>query len=312
MEDLLFVKTFGGFSIEYKGITISDQDNRSKKLWTLIEYIMINHKNDLTITSMIELLWPNDTDSASPMNALKVCLHRSREILNRLNYPAKDLIVHKHNSVFWNKNIPLQLDCEQFEYYCKQAEQTILSADEKINLYEKAFALYHGDFLPKNCEDDWVLPITSYYHTLYITSVQKFLSILYTNHYYEKMVTYAYQAARIEEYNENIQYYLILGLHCSGNNQAALSQYEHIIKLLYNDFGVNPSEDLKQLYLRIIKENNTPETDLNIIQQTLKEKETQPRSYECDYAIFEHLYQIQARSMERTGLTFFLCLITLT
>ncbi len=311
MNDFLIIKTFAGFSIQYGNSIITDQDSRSKKVWTLIEYIIIHHKTELTITSILDLLWSEESSSDSPINALKVCLHRAREILSHLNYPKKNLIILKRNTIYWNHEIPIKLDCEEFDFYCKQATESTISSQEKMDAYENALALYKGDFLPKTSGDDWALPITSYYHTLYITTAQKYLSLLYQNNDFEKMVTYGYQAARIEEYDEKIQYYLILGLYHCGKSQSALAQYDHILKLLYNDFGVNPSDELKNLYLEIIKEDNATQIDLNVIQQALKEKETQSRAYECDYAIFQHLYQIQARSMERTGLIFFLCLITL-
>lgn len=311
MDNFIEIHTLGEFSITYKNHSISDQENRTKKVWTLIEYIILNHSSEITTDTIINLLWPADNCSQDPINALKVCLHRAREVLATLDYPVRPMIINKRNTLSWNKAISYTLDCEQFEGYCQEASEPLLTAEQQIELYEKAFALYKGDFLPKASGDDWAVPITTYYHTLYVQAAQIFLQLLYLLERFDQLVFYAYQAIRIEEYDETIQYYLILGLYRSGNTHAALTQYDHILHLLYDEFGVNPSEQLRNLYKEIIKSENATQTDLNLIQEDLKEKATSPCAYQCDYSIFQHLYQIQARSMERTGLNFYLCLITM-
>ena len=56
LEDKIVVKTFGGFSMSYGENIISDQDNRSKKIWTIIEYLIANHNRSITQTQLISLL----------------------------------------------------------------------------------------------------------------------------------------------------------------------------------------------------------------------------------------------------------------
>lgn len=313
MSDVLFIKTFGGLRMQYKDHIISEQDNRSKKVWALLEYVIVNHNKEVSTLTIMDLLWPEESNCEAPMNALKVCLYRAREVLSKLNYPEKQLLLHKHNSLFFNPNVKIEIDFELFEAYCKKAslENEFDCIESQLQCYEKALSLYQGDLLPKVCDEDWAIPIIYYYHSLYIKTMLSFLTLLYEQKDYEKLVMYSYQAIKIDELEEKIHYYLILGLFRSGKAQAALTQYENILRLLYNDFGINPSEELKALYQEIIKAENSTQVDLNIIQQDLVEKQAKPMAYECDYSIFQHLYQIQARSMERTGLTFFLCLLTL-
>ena len=161
-------------------------------------------------------------------------------------------------------------------------------------------------------DDDWAIPIIYYYHRLYIKTVQEYLIILYEEKQYDELVAVAYSAIRIDELDETIQYYLILVLYHLVNVQAALSQYEYFIKLLYNNYGINPNDNLKNLYKEIIKSEKSPQLDLNIIKEDLRDKVSYPKAYECEFVIFQHIYQIQSHSMVRTGLTFFLCLLTIT
>lgn len=311
MSDILSIKTFGGFSIQYQNHIITDQDNRSKKVWTLLAYVIMNHNKEVSTSTIIDLLWPDESNCDAPANALKVCLHRAREVLTQLQHPEKQLLLHKRNSLYLNPTVTIEIDFEQFEQYCKQTAQTFDTTEQAITYYEKALSLYQGDLLPKVCEEDWAIPIIYYYHSLYVKTMLSFLALLYEQKDYEKLVLYSYQAIKIDELDEKFHYYLIWGLFRSGQTQTALNQYDFILRLLYNDFGINPSEELKSLYQEIIKAENSPQVDLTIIQQDLKEEQTNPKAYECDYSIFQHLYQIQARSMERTGLNFFLCLLTL-
>ncbi len=311
MEDKLYIKTLGEFSISYQDRIISNQANRSRKIWTLLAYIIVYHSKEISQSALIDLLWPEEDINIDSENALKTSLHRIRKILEQLEYPIKSLIIYKRNTFRFNPEVPIEIDAEQFEHCCLLGANTDMDEEQRIFYYKKAFELYKGDFIPKCSEDDWAVPIVIYYHSRYINMIQEYLQLLLNRKQYEDMISICHAAAALDPYDELIQYYFILSLYHSGKQQAAIAQYNTCINMFYSNFGVEPSKQLTDLYNEIIKQEKSTQEDLGLIQEHLTEKEGARKAYLCDYSIFQHLYQIQARSVERNGLSFYLCLFTL-
>lgn len=71
MKNRFTVKMFGEFSISDGEHTITDQANRSKKVWNLLEYILANRDRMLPQKELVELLWSGE-DTKDPINTLKV------------------------------------------------------------------------------------------------------------------------------------------------------------------------------------------------------------------------------------------------
>ncbi len=311
MNDKLCIKTLGGFSISYQDKILTNDDNRSKKLWTLLAYIIVYHTKEIPQSTLIDLFWSDERTSNDPENALKTSLHRLRTMLGQLEHSNKKLILHKRGTFRFNPEVPLEIDLELFESYCTLAGNLETEKEQRILYYKKAFELYHGDFIPLLSQDDWAVPLTIHYHSMYITMVQEYLLLLLDKENYDEMIRICCTASGIEPYDELIQYHFILSLYRSGQQQAAITQYNTCINMYYNDFGIDPSDQMQDLYKEIIKQKKSPQVNLSIIQEELIECVSEKGAYLCDYSIFKHLYQIEARSMERTGLSFFLCLFTI-
>ena len=59
-KEILQVNMFGEFSLTYGGATIDDSGSRSKKLWTLLEYLLVFRDREITQNELIELLKNKD------------------------------------------------------------------------------------------------------------------------------------------------------------------------------------------------------------------------------------------------------------
>ena len=79
MEDsILQVRMFGNFSIRKGEQEINDNDNRSKKVWLLLAYMIYCRSRSITQEELVGLLWSDDESSANPLNALKNVFPRGR------------------------------------------------------------------------------------------------------------------------------------------------------------------------------------------------------------------------------------------
>ena len=156
----------------------------------------------------------------------------------------------------------------------------------------------------------WVIPLSTYYHNLYIDTAKNFFSLLRKFNDYENIEYYCSKALQIERFDETLHCIFIQNMIDQGNSFAALNHYEQTTDLLYINLGVKPSKELRSLYLNIIRTQKTLETDLNIIQNDLKEAEFKMGPFFCEYCIFQETYRLIARQASREGRSVYLCLLT--
>ncbi|MEG2814204.1 MAG: winged helix-turn-helix domain-containing protein, partial [Oscillospiraceae bacterium] len=118
----LYVKAFGEFSIHYNDIAIGDYENRSHKVWTLIEYLLINRSETTKQEKIYNILWNDYEIGGQPANALKNLIYRARKALAELKTDT-ELILFFRNTYIWNSEINIIVDCEQFEKNIQQARE---------------------------------------------------------------------------------------------------------------------------------------------------------------------------------------------
>ena len=80
---------------------------------------------------------------------------------------------------------------------------------------------------------------------------------------------------------------------------------------LLNEFSISPTEHFKELYNIIRNSERGINTNLDSIQTSLNE-ESSGGAFYCEYPIFRDLFQLERRSIQRTGDSIYLCLLTVT
>lgn len=305
------ITMLGEFSITHKGNTISDNDNRSKKPWNLLEYLVTNRKKEISQRELIDKLW-EDNDSNNPAGALKVLLHRVRKSLEDLEYSGVEgLIIQNRGLYSWNNQVPVTIDADEFEVLIEKASDESLNAESRIALYKDAFALYKGDFLARNSREIWVIPIAVRYHSMYITGVHTCCDLLLEAKRYGEIEQICRQAIRIEALDEKLYYRFIQALTLSGKQQEAINEYNNVTDMFFNKFGISPSSELKSLYRDVVKTRNTLELDLYTIMEDLKEQRTSHGAFFCEYEFFKDIFQLESRTCARSGDSIYICLMTL-
>ena len=306
---IMKISVLGKFSIEYNGHIISDDLNRSKKMWNLLAFIVINHKSAITQSRFIDALWSND--NSNPVNALKAQLFRTREMLKPLGLEEDGCILSSRGAYSWNPEYEIVLDAEVFEELVRDAETSSLSTQDKINKYLEALQLYEGDFIPKLAGEVWTIPISARYHSIYLDAVKKLCSLLDNENDCETIIKVILKAIEIDNLDETLHCILITAYIRCDRYKDALDHYDSATGILYRNLGVNPSEELRALYSQIMDTQKALETDLVIIQEHLMENSLDNGAFFCEYGYFVKTYQLTKRRLERLGLSTYLCLVTL-
>lgn len=307
--NVFFVKLLGELEISYKGKVISEKASKAKKIWNILAYIVMHQNRLLLQSDLIDTIWPDD-DNTNPKSSLKTSLYRIRGLLSELAVDNEEFIISSRGAYSWNTNIECKVDAIEFEKLCIKSEEKKLNVIERIDILKKAIDMYQGDFLKRFESDLWVIPLITHYHSMYVDKIKDLLMLLEKEKRYEEMERYALDAIRIESFDEKIHCYLVKSFMKQGNNTAAIAHYNKATKILLANLGVQPSAELRNLYLEVLKTQKSLETNLDIIIDDLKEAEFQKGAFVCDYGIFKETYKIVTRQAARSNRSVAIVLIT--
>lgn len=308
----LQVQMLGQFTLRYGDRTISDSDDRSRRVWSLLAYMLYNHGRSFAQEELIHLYWSNSEKSADPGNALKSIFHRIRTALDKLQPGLGRLLIRrKAGRYFWNNVMPLSLDIEDFEAHFHAAEA---AGDDDVRLaeYQAALALYAGDPLPRMTDEIWTIPIVAYYHSLYTRAAAGAIELLEKQERTAEAVALCRRAIHIEPYQEDLYEHLMRGLLRTGDMKGAMSVYEEMSELLFAHFGVMPSETLRTLYRQATRTVNDRTLTMDEVCSQLAEPAPHGGAMVCEYDFFKILYRAEARSIARNGHSANICLLSVS
>lgn len=308
----LQVQMLGQFTLRYGDRTISDSDDRSRRVWSLLAYMLYNHDRSFAQEELIHLYWSNSEKSADPGNALKSIFHRIRTALDKLQPGLGRLLIRrKAGRYFWNNVMPLSLDIEDFEAHFHAAEA---AGDDDVRLaeYQAALALYAGDPLPRMTDEIWTIPIVAYYHSLYTRAAAGAIELLEKQERTAEAVALCRRAIHIEPYQEDLYEHLMRGLLRTGDMKGAMSVYEEMSEQLFAHFGVMPSETLRTLYRQATRTVNDRTLTMDEVCSQLEEPAPHGGAMVCEYDFFKILYRAEARSIARNGHSANICLLSVS
>lgn len=308
----LQVQMLGQFTLRYGDRTISDSDDRSRRVWSLLAYMLYNHGRSFAQEELIHLYWSNSEKSADPGNALKSIFHRIRTALDKLQPGLGRLLIRrKAGRYFWNNAMPLSLDIADFEAHFHAAEA---AGDDDVRLaeYQAALALYAGDPLPRMTDEIWTIPIVAYYHSLYTRAAAGAIELLEKQERTAEAVALCRRAIHIEPYQEDLYEHLMRGLLRTGDMKGAMSVYEEMSEQLFAHFGVMPSETLRTLYRQATRTVNDRTLTMDEVCSQLEEPAPHSGAMVCEYDFFKILYRSEARSIAQNGHSANICLLSVS
>jgi DNA-binding SARP family transcriptional activator len=305
----LHVQMLGDFAIHYDGETVLSGYSRNNKAIYLLQYLLTHRGRGINRDTLMEVLYGHE-ETENPANALKLIVHRLRRLLLSFGLPDQEYVFFKNGKYGWNIDIPCEVDTELFQKILKEADQKSMSPEQRIDHYKKAISLYGGDFLPSLSTEDWVAPLAVHYQDQCISCIRKACRLLEESDDPATMLQITGHAASIFPYNEEIQLLKIQSLHRTKRYKEALATYEATVEMLYNEFGVSPSEELLSVYREMTTDLQEISASVNDIKEAIKEDTNENGAYYCNFQNFADTYRLIVRSMERSGMSAFLALCT--
>lgn len=306
------INFLGEFSIQLGSAEINDSDNRTRKVWLLLAYMIYYRSRPIPPEELISLLWGEDGRSSNPANALKTMFHRARTTLSQLDERAgRTLILRREGTYAWNTDIPLNLDIDRFDALYQAGIQTKAPA-ERLNFWLEALNVYQGEFLSKLSAEPWVVPIAAHYHNLYIQMALETLSLLEKQRRWQDIISLCRGVLGQDPYMEELYRYLMNAQIQLGEQNSAVKVYEDMSELLLTQFGVMPSDEMLSLYREAIRTVNDHTVSSGVILEQLRETNSGSGALLCDYDVFKAIYQCFARAVARSGDAVHLALLSIS
>ncbi|SBV90835.1 Bacterial transcriptional activator domain protein [uncultured Eubacteriales bacterium] len=305
------VTMLGSFRLQVGDNVITDEEGRSQKLWSVLCYLIAHRGRSVPQAEFIEMFWPEE-DNANPVSALKTLLYRARLLLDPLFEKDLPCILSQRGAYSWNPAIACEVDADWFGELCREAGDRALPEERRMDLYRQAVALYHGDYLFKLSGQMWVVPLSARYHAMYLEAVKAYAALLERAQKFAEMEELCTRASALDALDEGLHTLTVRALLRQGKNAAALSRYEKATDLLYRNLGVRPSQELRGLYTEIMAVEEGLETDLEVIQEGLRETAARPGAFVCEYGFFKEAYRLEARRARRNGNCVHVALLTVS
>ena len=168
-----------------------------------------------------------------------------------------------------------------------------------------------GDFLAKSAYESWVIPLNTYYRSVYSKAVRIAVELLTSMGKLHDIIAICSKSSTINPYDEFVHYSHIKALAELGDQESAKRQYETVTHLMMTKFGITPSKELIELYDTAIKSKKSVKLDIDAVISDLLEQRQVSGAFFCEYQIFKHLYQLEIRDSQRTGISINICLLTI-
>jgi len=307
--EMLYVQMLGGLSISTETKQITDRDNRSRKIWALLAYLIYHRHRIVLQDELINFLWSEEEQGANPVGALKTMFHRARTMLDKL-WPSAghDLVLNQNGGYMWSGAVNMKVDIDEFDRLCRKSAG---GDTDSIESDFKALQLYKGDFLQNMSSESWVIPIAAYYHNCYIQSLLRLIPVLMSKEQYNEVADICHVAASVEPFSEEIHYYYMKALLSMGDQKGVTNVYKQFSERLYSNFGIMPNEETRALYHEANKTDNRQIVTIEIIKEQLREIDSPEGALICEYDFFRVLYRSMARSLARSGMAAHIALLTI-
>ncbi len=252
--EILRLKLLGGCHISLGNRLLSAE--LSTKAQGLLVYLITTgrpHSRDV----LAGLLWSDFPEHRARAN-LRDTLSDLRAVLPR------HLAIEQHNIALVNSREFCASDTVVFQDQIEQAQQALRQDTPPITLstqildgLEEAVALYEGEFLSgfyvrrAAVFEEWLLGMRAYLHQLAVNALQVLAENYAADGRYSAGVIHTQRLLELQPWREEGHRQLMRLLALSGQQSAALKQYDFCRQILKEELGLDPSKETTALFQAI-------------------------------------------------------------
>lgn len=305
----LIVRTFGGFSMTWNGTILTGGTKSADTQLLRIMQILLHFRDQgVDRIHLMELL-DEDSNADDVHHLLRSVLYNVRKKLKASGLPESNYIEFRSGRYYWTEDIPVFEDASYFEELCMKAD-TETDPDKKGELCKEVCFLYRGEFLPQQTRLIWVSEEERRYEQMFRMCTDTAADIMRANHDYTGLEALGRHASKVAPYNE-WETLTMEALIALGKHRDAQEIYGKTVELYQKELGVRPSANminrLEEFSTRLEHRSASPAD----IQRELSEASIERGGFFCTFPIFQGIYRMMRRSLDRCGRYAYLVICTL-
>ena len=198
--------------------------------------------------TIIDTFW-RETDLKSVEKNFHPTMSHIRKALNS-NQPLKqNFLVYRDGDYQLNPEFSYRIDTEEFDRLIAEGETARRERDfdRCIVCYERAVAVYRGEFMQGSYED-WVEEQRSYYREQYLRMLEALAGVAEKKSDWPRSMDLAQRILHEDPFREDIHCMVMRSQAALGNRVAVKEQYETLRGLLQKELGVEPAMQTQKAY----------------------------------------------------------------
>lgn len=252
----LRVQTLGGFGVWRNDSEIAATAWGREKALHLFQFFVTARRQYVHKEQIIDRLWPEididrgDRDFKVALNALNKALEPDRGAREEARF------THRYGLAYGLNFDNIWLDAEAFEQLVAAGNQALSESTPRlqtaIDCYAAAVRLYGGDYLPERRYEDWTSAERERLQLLALNSMTALGELLLTRTPLESL-RLAQRVLAVDPVWEDAYRLQMRAFAIQRNRPLALKTYATCVKVLGEEFGVEPLPETTELYEQILR-----------------------------------------------------------
>ena len=308
-DNVLYVKMFGEFSVTWNGKRITGGSGAGDtQFGTLLQYLIHNRDRKTDRSALEELLFAG-REIQDRGHAMRSIVYNARKRLRAACLPEAEYIRRQGSVYGWTDEIRVAEDASRMDGLCR--EMAVQSDEERrLQLCLEACRCYRGEFLEAQAKADWAEREARRYRELFCTCMEEAVKLLRKKKDYASLEALGLYAAKVHPLAD-WETVTMEALAASGRIEEARKFYDDTVSFYFQEQGMRPSRRLTELLQRLGGQMGHPYAVFDERQEELSEsREKAPGGYVCTYPVFEGIYRMMVRMLERNGQSVYLMLCT--
>lgn len=267
-----------------------------QKTWSLFKYLLVNKGTAVPTETVMDMFWPDNDDTAP----LRTAISRLRAALEPESSPYRrgSYVACTRDTCSLRADAPIWLDVEEFEGLCRKAHALGEDRTKAVGIYLEALPMYKGDFLAEDLYTEWTIIPREHYRQLFLSSVIEAANWLLGFKDYAQARRILQDGIQIDPFMEELHILLMEALIKMGDLQGARDHYTQSTSLLYQELGIRPSREFKEVYRRAKSPQDTP---ANSLADALAAREQAKGAFVCEAELFPSILLLERRRLARNN-----------
>ena len=308
-DNILHVQMFGNFAMTWNGKPVTGGSKSRETQFVYLMQLLLHSREKGISRDRLEHILFEDRDIADIHHAARSVIYNAKKKLKAAGLPEVNYIRQNQGVYYWTEEIPVEEDAARMDKLWQGAQE---AADPRqaLELYMEACRCYTGEFLGAQAGIIWAAQEARRYRSMFCACVERAAQLLRETQDYQQMERLGIYASKVSPLAdwETITMEALMAM---GRYEDARKLYDNTVDLYFQEQGLRPSGRMMELLDKLGSQMGHHYEVLDEIQGKLTEGSGSPSGgYLCPYPVFQGIYRMVARMMERGGQSVYLMLCT--